>query len=331
MLANLDLRDRVQAVTFALRKRPHPPQHRPADRVNCPRWTQEASRRLSVTAPRVDEGCQWKGLDKIHVLTSKIRFGVSSAARARPVRRAAREGPDKRVPRRAVCPTNRGAMATMSLFRSCASAARPRHADPGRARMTLWTMLENVSLDVWLAVTVLMVGSALACVLNWLVRPSWMRTWHILAAVVVLLIMSSGLVVWSTLLQANNDQAEATPSLSPWICESIYPAGATLRVWPNSAEAGVRVVFAGEGFPPNTAVDVNLFDHRSDRSGKFYDVGAIRSDACGKFNYTWTVPGALFGDGHRSVGVGAATTAASPDPAGSCCHAETTLEILAPS
>jgi hypothetical protein len=192
-------------------------------------------------------------------------------------------------------------------------------------------MLDNVSLEVWLAVAILIVGSALACALNWLVRPLWMHNWHVLVTVAVLLFISSGLVVWSTLLQANIDQAATTPSSSPWTCESTHPADATLHIWPNSAEVGVRVFFAGEGFPANTAVDIDLFDQRLDRSGKVYDVGAIRSDACGKFNYTWTVPASLFDVGHRSVGVGAATTAASPDPAGSCCHAEATLEIVAPT
>jgi hypothetical protein len=90
-------------------------------------------------------------------------------------------------------------------------------------------------------------------------------------------------VVWSTVLPTDSDRAAVAPGSSRWTCESPG-SDATLRVWPSSAEVGVRVVFAGDGFPPSRGIDIDLFDQRPNRSGKIYDVGGVRSDACGKFD-----------------------------------------------
>lgn len=125
-----------------------------------------------------------------------------------------------------------------------------------------------------------------------------------------------------------SDAVQSVPkNVSPTLlCPTRY-SGALLQLWPNAVKRGSRVTIAGDGFPANDVVHITLYGERPPSNGKLDDIGTIRSDACGKFNYGWNIPDSLVTAGYTVVEIDA--TDQNPGSGGGegCCRATVTLTI----
>lgn len=114
----------------------------------------------------------------------------------------------------------------------------------------------------------------------------------------------------------------ATP-LSSGLCPS-QEVGALLQLWPAALKTASRVTIAGDGFQPNAVIEISAYGQRPALNGKLDDIGSTRSDACGKFNYSWNIPSSLETSGYASVKILAIDQNQS---SGNCCRASATLAL----
>lgn len=119
--------------------------------------------------------------------------------------------------------------------------------------------------------------------------------------------------------------AQSTP-----LCPSKN-SGALIQLWPRAAKSGSHVTIAGDGFPANDVVAITFYDARSPSNEKFDDIGSIRSDACGKFNYPWSIPGSLVTSSYSTVKILATDQNTKPGEGKNCCQATAILVVNAAS
>ena len=111
-------------------------------------------------------------------------------------------------------------------------------------------------------------------------------------------------------------------------CPTHY-TGALLQLWPNAAKRGSHVTIAGDGFQANDVVEITVYSERPPSNGKLDDIGAVRSDACGKFNYSWNIQDSLGTSGYPSIKVIATDQNHRSSEGRNCCRATATLTINA--
>jgi hypothetical protein len=109
----------------------------------------------------------------------------------------------------------------------------------------------------------------------------------------------------------------------------IQDSGALLQLWPNDAKRGSHMTIAGDGFPANSVVEISFYGAGLPSSGKPEDIGAMRSDECGKFNYSWSIPGSLAASSSTGIEISAFAQDPRSGNKGYCCRATAMLTMNA--
>jgi hypothetical protein len=126
---------------------------------------------------------------------------------------------------------------------------------------------------------------------------------------------------------AARSPAKNAPSTA--LCPTQY-SGALLQLWPKAVKRGSHVTIAGDGFPADDVVEITLYGERPPSNGKLDDIGAVRSDACGKFNYSWDIPDSLATSSYTAIEIVAMEKNPRSGDGEPCCRATATLTINAP-
>lgn len=185
---------------------------------------------------------------------------------------------------------------------------------------------------VWAAVLTLVVLIVLVCGIIAVHRWASTKKTKIALDVIVTLVTGVVALASQTFIGAlqvfPSAAARPTPAGAPStsLCPAQY-TGALIQLWPNAVKRSSHVTIAGDGFPANDVVEITFHPGTPSSNGELGDIGAVRSDACGKFNYSWNIPGSLITPRYPAIEVIATDQKPGSDGVKNCCRATATLTV----